>query len=341
MMEVEPFRVRLSEPLETARGVIQEREGFLVTIQHEGHYGVGEATPLPGWTESYEECQRAFDRVETVAAELDWGIALAKLDMPAARHGVSLAFAEARARAVGDPLYRSLGRDDRIETVPVNATLGADGSPATVARDANAAVEDGFETLKLKVGTNGIEEDIERARAIRDAVSDDIDIRVDANGAWTLEQALRAIDSLAALDVEYVEQPLPTAELSANEQLRGAVDIALDESLVSYDLDAIVEADAADVVILKPMVLGGPDRTVQVAMDAREAGIEPVVSNTMDAVVARTGAVHVAARIPDVEPCGLATASLLETDLGPDPAPVSDGQIAVPQESGLGLPERL
>lgn len=340
-MEIEPFRVQLSDSLGTARGPIQQREGFLITVGYEGYHGVGEATPLPGWTESYEECREALGRAQSVATELDWGVALGKLDAPAARHGLSLAFAEARARASDQPLYRSLGGTGTVETVPVNATLPADGSPDAVARRASEAVDAGFETLKLKVGTNGIEEDIERVRAIRDAVGNAVGIRVDANGAWTIIEAREAIDSLAALDVEYVEQPLSTADLSAHAALRGHVDIALDESLVSYDVEDIIEADAADVVVLKPMVLGGPDRAVEAALQAQEAGIDPVVSNTIDAVVARTGAVHVAARIPDVRPSGLATAGLLETDLAPDPAPVTDGRTSVPQDPGLGLPERL
>lgn len=340
-MELESFRVRLSDPMSTAGGPIRERRGFLVTVEYEGYHGVGEATPLPGWTESYEECRRALERVESVASELDWGIALAKVDSPAARHGVSLALAEARSRAAEEPLYQYLGRDGRVERVPVNATLGAGGSPTAVGRQARHAVDSGFQTLKLKVGTNGIEEDVERVRAIRDSVGDDVAIRVDANGAWTVEQARHAIDGLAALDVEYVEQPLPTAELRATARLRGPLDIALDESLVSRSIEDIIDAEAADTVVLKPMVLGGPDRALEMARRAREAGIDTVVSNTVDAVVARTGAVHVAAGVPDVQPCGLATAGLLETDLARDPAPVVDGEITVPQESGLGLPERL
>lgn len=340
-MDIEPFRVRLRTPLETARGPIREREGFLVTVESDSTYGIGEATPLPGWTESREECQAALARAESVASALDWGIALAKLDRPAARHGVSLAFAEARARASDQPLYRSLGASEGVESVPVNATLGAEGSPSDVARAAREAVDEGFQTLKIKVGANGIEEDVERVRAARDTVGDEVALRVDANGAWTVEQARRAIDSLAALDVDYVEQPLPGADLSDHAQLRGPVDVALDESLVSASVNDIANADAADVVVLKPMVLGGPDRAVEAAMYARETDITPVVSGSIDAVVARTGAVHVAARIPDVSACGLATATLLETDLGPDPAPVVEGEITVPQETGLGLPERL
>jgi o-succinylbenzoate synthase len=339
-MEIEPFSVRLSSPLETARGSIERREGFLVRIETDGTVGLGEATPLVGWTESTEECREALDRAKVVADELDWGIALAKLETPAARHGLSLALAEARARREEEPLYRSLGANRTVSEVPVNATLGA-GTPEDLAARASDAVEEGYRAIKLKIGTNGVEEDIERVRAVRNAVPEEVELRVDANGAWTQEEATAAIDALGALDVAYVEQPMPTADLSSHASLRGAgVDIALDESLAAHSVEKIIDADAADVLVLKPMVLGGVDRTVEAAERCRDAGIDPVVSTTIDAVVARLGAVHAAAAIPNVRACGLATGSRLVTDLAPDPAVVEDGSIAVPQTEGLGLPVR-
>ncbi|MXR51451.1 o-succinylbenzoate synthase [Halovenus sp. WSH3] len=340
MLDTQQFSVRLASPLETARGTIDAREGFLVRVETEGLSGLGEATPLVGWTESYEECREGLAQAERVAEELDWGIALGKLEAPAARHGLSLALAEGRAISRDQPLYRSLGDADRtVESVPVNVTLGAD-EPEALAKRARAAVDDGYPAVKIKVGTNGIEEDIERIRAVRNAVGDGVELRVDANGAWTVDQASEAIDALAALDVAYVEQPLPTAELSSTASLRGSgVDIALDESLATHSVADIISADAADVIVLKPMVLGGPDRAVEAAQDCREAGIDPVVSTTIDAVVARVGAVHVAASIPDVRACGLATGERLATDLARDPAPVADGAITVPQRPGLGIEE--
>jgi len=338
MLEIQQFSVRLASPLETARGTIDAREGFLVRIDADGLNGVGEATPLVGWTESYEECRNGLARARRVAEELDWGIALGKLEAPAARHGLALALAEGRARERDRPLYRTLGTADRgtVESVPVNVTLGAD-EPTALANRASAAVEEGHSAVKIKVGTNGIEDDIERIRAVRNAVGDGVELRVDANGAWTFDQASKAIEALSALDVAYVEQPLPTAELSSHASLRGnGVDIALDESLVTHDVSDIIAADAADVIVLKPMVLGGPDRAVEAAQNCRAADIDPVVSTTIDAVVARLGAVHVAAAIPDVRACGLATGERLATDLARDPTSVSDGRITVSQEPGLG-----
>ncbi|WP_340102103.1 o-succinylbenzoate synthase [Salinibaculum salinum] len=340
MLELEPFSVELASPLATAAGTLDRREGFLVSVEYDGQHGVGEATPLPGWTESHDECRAALSRAAEIAEELDWGIALAKTEQPAARHGLSLALAEARARHADRPLYRYLGDDRFIPSVPVNATIGDRPLDGTV-ESAAAAVAEGFDCLKLKVGARSVEEDIERLRAVRERVGDGTELRADANGAWTLDQAERAFDAFGDIDVSYVEQPLPAANLADHTRLRGGpVDVALDEALTEYSVDDILAEFAADVLVIKPMVVGGPDRAREIALTAREVGVDPIVSTTVDAVVGRTGAVHLAASIPDVRACGLATATLLAEDLSPDPAPVTDGAIEVPQGKGLGLPDR-
>ncbi len=337
-MEVEPFSVELATPLETAAGAVREREGFLVRLEHAGTEGVGEASPLLGWTETYEECREALVRAAEVAEHIDWGVALAKTEAPAARHALALALKEALARARGEPLYRSLGGEGTVRAVPVNATL-SDAPPTETAAAAADAVDRGFGCLKLKVGARDVESDLERVRTVRDRV--DARLRLDANGAWTRGQAERVVDAVDGLGVDYVEQPLPAEDLDGHAALRGrGVDVAVDESLAAYDIEQVLAAAATDVVVLKPMVLGGPDLAREAATTARAAGVEPVVSTTIGTVIARTGAVHLAASIPDIDPCGLATGSMLRSDLAPDPATVEDGTITVPQEPGLGLPAR-
>jgi o-succinylbenzoate synthase len=341
MLDVEPFSVRLAHPLETADRTIRERSGFLVFVDYQGTRGVGEATPLPGWTESLGECRDALVRAAEIAEELDWGVALAKTEAPAARHGLSLALAEARARTAGRQLYRHLGEDRVVPSVPVNATIG-DADPEATAREAGRATSEGFGCLKVKVGARPVEDDATRLRAVRERVGESVELRADANGAWNPDRAEDAFEAFADLGVSYVEQPLDPGDLTGHRALRGrAVDVALDESLREFTIDEIVDAGAADVVIVKPMVLGGPDLARAAATAARAAGIDPVVSTTVDAVVARTGAVHVAASLPEIRPCGLATGALLASDLSEDPAPVVDGSVELSQEKGLGLLDRL
>lgn len=340
MLPVEPFSVALSRPLETAHGSIGRREGFLIVVERDGERGVGEATPLPGWTESIEKCREALTRAGELANERGWEAALSRTDAPAARHGLALALADARARSKGVPLYRELGGEQCVESVPVNATLGDAPREQTV-REARKAIADGFATLKVKVGARPPEADVSRLRAVRDAVGPDIELRADANGAWTPGQARDALDGFADAAVSYVEQPLPADDLAGHARLRGGpVGVALDESLRTHTITTVLAEDAADVVVLKPMVLGGPDRARAVARQARKVDVGVVVSTTIDAVVGRTGAVHLAASLPGIRASGLATAGLLADDLAPDPAPVAAGEIAVPQGKGLGLPDR-
>jgi L-alanine-DL-glutamate epimerase-like enolase superfamily enzyme len=135
--------------------------------------------------------------------------------------------------------------------------------------------------------------------------------------------------------VAYVEQPLPADDLDALAAVAGgAVPVAVDESLAEHPLSAVLAAGAADVAVLKPMALGGPARTAAAARQAVEAGVQPVVTTTVDAVHARTAAVHVAAALPDPPACGLATAGMLAADLATDPCPVEDGAVAVPEGPG-------
>lgn len=351
-MHHRPFAADLTRPLGTAAGDIRRREGFLVAVggPPDGGraIGLGEATPLPGWTESTTACEAAIDEARRVG-EADEGAAAAVASVdptatPAARHGLALSVADAAARAADRSLAERLAREAdgpaaTAASVPVNATVG-DGSPTETAAAAERAADAGFDCLKLKVGARGVDADAERIRAVRRAVGDGIALRVDANGAWDRQTARRALRELSPFGLAYVEQPLPADDLAGAAALRrersgDGAPVALDESVAAHGLGAVLEANAADAVVLKPMALGGPDRALSAALRARAAGVEPVVTTTIDAVVARTAAVHVAAAIPDVAPCGLATGSLLADDLAPDPCPVADGRISVPSGPGL------
>jgi len=338
-MWLQSFSLPLSSPLGTATGEITSRRGLLVGLSVDGHRGIGEATPLAGWTEPYEACRRTLESVTD--GDSDGPPALPDpTETPAAAHAVDLAVSDARARNGGKPLAAWLRQQADIagsppESVPLNATVG-DGDIETTVSAATNAVQDGFEWLKLKVGARDPGADLDRIRAVDRAVDDTVRIRLDANGAWNRTQATSVLDGIADLDIEYLEQPLAAADLDGMAGLRGrGTDLAVDESLATHSLDAVLDAGAADVVILKPMALGGPRRTVDIAMRARDAGLRPVVTTTIDAVVARTAAVHTAAAIPDVTACGLATGSLLAADLAADPVEITRGRAQLPTADGL------
>lgn len=329
-MNLEPFSLPLSGPFETAAGTIETREGFLVRTTVEGVEGVGESTPLAGWTEPLFACERALRAVEDPRVALEDG------DLegtPAARHGVSLAVLDSKARAAGRPLYRHLGGTERRESVPVNATIG-DGAPAETAAAAELAVSEGYPAVKLKIGARRPDADVDRVRAVRGRCPD-VEIRVDANGAWDEGTALEFVPRLADHDVAVIEQPLSAEVLDGHADLRGrGVEIAIDEGLLEHGPEAILSAGAADLLVCKPMALGGVDRARDVIETARGGGTDAIVTTTIDGAIARAGAVHLAASVPDIRPCGLSTAGVLASDLREEIAPVENGAVAVPQGKG-------
>jgi len=329
-MRTERFSLPLARPLETAAGTIDAREGFLVRATVDGKKGLGEATPLSGWTESIEDCAAVLASVSDPVAALQDG---ALEDSPAARHGVSLAVLDARARRDGVPLYRHLGATADRETVPVNATVG-DGDPEATAAAVAEAVDEGYPAVKLKVGAGPLGRDLDRLEATRTRCPA-VELRADANGAWDEPTAERALARFSAFDVAFVEQPLPAAALAGHAALSGGeVGVALDEGLLEHGAEAVVEAGAADVIVCKPMALGGLDRARAAAGTAREAGLPAVVTTTIDGAVARAGAVHLAASLPGAPACGLATGDRLAADLRAEVASVADGAASVPQGKG-------
>lgn len=331
------FSLALDAPVETPGGRVDRRDGVLVGLESGDLRGVGEATPLPGWTETYDECIDALEAAREAVGADGPGALLSALDpTPAARHGVALALADLEARRDGRPLYRRLGADGHVASVPANATVGR-GDVSTTASAARDAVEAGFTCLKVKVGGCPVAEDVRRISAARDAVGPDATLRADANGSWEREEARRALAAFADDGVEYVEQPLEPGDLAGHADLRGgAVGVAVDETVARSGLEAVVGAGAADVLVVKPMALGGLDRAREAVDLAEGAGLRAVVTTTVDAVVARVGAVHLAASMDAPAPAGLATARFLADDLAPDPAGVVDGRASVPQDPGHG-----
>src|SRR5207253_5165218 len=116
------------------------------------------------------------------------------------------------------PLARLLSEGAASE-VPVCALLVA-GEPAALAREARAAAQGGFRTVKLKVAQGALEDDLARAAVVRDAVGPGVRLRIDANGGWSEEQALSALRRLSSLGIELCEEPVPDPR--ALRRLKGA-----------------------------------------------------------------------------------------------------------------------
>jgi o-succinylbenzoate synthase len=349
---IRPYRLVLRTPLETAHERLTTRSGHLVSLEAEdGTVGWGDACPIAGF--GMEPCARAADALARLARE--WvGGELGDLDRawdrldglapaePAARCAFSAAGLDLLARSEGvalaDRIARATGAQPR-RALPVSCLVVGEDATA-IARSAAEGVARGFATFKLKVGVLPWRRDLARVAALRAAVGDAARIRVDANGSLSEPVARTALADLRDLGVELVEQPVAHDDVHALARLRAGsgVPIAADEAVTTVEAaQRILEAGAADVLVLKPAALGGADRAIAVARAAHAHGCAVLVTSLIDSAIGVAGAAHLAAALPGPRPAdGLATGALFEADLA-TALRVEAGLLALPSGPGLGV----
>ncbi len=215
-------------------------------------------------------------------------------------------------------------------TIPVNATVPA------VDPDEVEGVLAGFgrcRTVKVKVAQamQTLAEDVARVARVRELIGAEGRLRIDANGAWNVDEAEHAIHALAEFDIEYVEQPCATIDELGEIRARVKymdIPIAADESVrKESDPLEVARAGAADLLVLKAQPLGGIRNAVSVSA---AAGLPVVVSSALDTSLGLAMGAHLAAALPELSfDCGLGTAALLAGDVVVAPLIPVDGQIPV------------
>jgi o-succinylbenzoate synthase len=327
--EFAAFSLALRVPLATARGEVTCRHGFLLRLRDDrGLAGLGEANPAT-WVngESLEDTERSL-------RQLVRGVDRDAAVTPAARSALDTALLDLEGRRAGMAACRLLGGSPL--PVPLAALLG-ERTERGLAREIAQALAEGFRCFKVKVGDD-LARDVARVSLVRREVGADTAIRLDANRAWSFDQARRALDALAAFSPEHVEEPLGSGEPAALARLRAEtrVPIAADESLGGRrDLERFAAAHAVDVVVLKLARLGGPRPALALARSAIALGLRVVLTDSIDSAVGRAAAVHLASALPPpAAPVGLAGSRLLGADVAGD---AEGGATLEPAGPGLGV----
>ncbi|WP_416394660.1 MULTISPECIES: o-succinylbenzoate synthase [unclassified Curtobacterium] len=220
--------------------------------------------------------------------------------------------------------------DPAADSVPVNATVPA------IAPDAVAdllARYPGCRTAKVKVAEPGttIDDDVARVAEVRRVMGPSAAVRVDANGLWSVDQAVEALERLAPLDLQYAEQPCRTVPELARlrERIAGlGVPIAADESVRrASDPLAVARAGAADVLVVKAQPLGGITAAHAIVADA---GLPCVVSSALDTSVGLGMGAFLAARaMSPGYAAGLGTAAMFTSDVTTTPLLPVGGRVPV------------
>jgi L-alanine-DL-glutamate epimerase-like enolase superfamily enzyme len=344
-MTVTERTLRLRTPLQTAYGAVRERRLLAVTLTDaDGVSGHGEAAPLEPYDGvSIVRARAALEAYRPVLMQSATanGAQLIEAcrrveDLPAALAAIDLALWDRAGRRAGRPVAALL-TDDPAAEIQVNATVGATDR-AGAAEQAARAAEQGYECVKLKVGLG---DDAGRVAAVRAAVGPHTALRLDANGAWDVEGAVRAIEALTPAGLELVEEPTHGLRAVREVRERVAARVAIDETAAEH---GALGAGVADAVCLKISRCGGIAGLLAAAALVRASGAEVYLASTLDGPLGVAAAVHAAAALASRGPlpaCGLATLGLfegLEEEEGEGVAlPVRNGRIAVPTAPGLGV----
>jgi o-succinylbenzoate synthase len=333
-VSIDVVSARLRAPFVSAWGSIDDRPLVLLTLQDgAGHVGVGEAAPLPAYhgvtvedvLEALEAC-RAVLAASASREELLTACTELALLAPAVA-AIDMALWDLEGRRTGQPVWRLLGAH-AAEPVEVNYTIAA-GDRAGAAAEAASARAAAFRCVKAKVG---IGDDAGRLAAVRAVLGHEVVIRLDANGAWSVEEAVAALQALAPVGIELCEEPVrgleQTRVLAA--ALPG-VPIALDETASAV---GALEDRVCRAVCLKIAACGGITGLIDASRRARAAGYEVYLASTLDGPLGIAAALHAAAALRPDRPCGLATLGLFADR--EDPMSPHSGRIRVPAGAGLG-----
>lgn len=306
-IEVAEVKIPLVTPFKTALRTVENVHDILVrVIADDGQEGFGEAPPtavITGDTLGSVRCA-----IEDFIAPALAGMEIENLDgimqklngcilkNTSAKAAVDMAVYDLYAKSCKKPLYKVLGGSKKeIET---DLTISVNEIDEMV-KDSIKAVEQGFGILKIKVGKESLK-DIERIKAVRQAVGPGIKLRIDANQGWTPKDAVRIIHALedAGIEMDLVEQPVSAHDFEGMKFVtdRVSTPILADESVFSVqDAIHLIQERAADLINIKLMKTGGIYEALKICAVAESFGVECMIGCMLESKIAVSAAAHLAA----------------------------------------------
>ncbi len=344
------LRVPLKTPFKTALRTVEAVEDIVVSVHTDtGHVGYGEAAATAVITgDTHGSIIEAVGKIiapRIVGQEVEDLNRIVRLIQTAlerntsAKAAVEIAVYDLWAQRWGAPLYKMLGGGEPV--ISTDITISVDHIDKMVA-DSIAAVDRGFETLKIKIGKD-IGLDIERVKAIHAAVEGRALLRLDANQGWTAKQAVYAIRALedAGVELELLEQPVRARDIAGLKYVTDRVHtpVMADESVFGpLEVIDLIERQAANIINIKLMKTGGISNAIRIADIASMYGVECMIGCMIESSISVAAAVHLAVAKSDViTKVDLDGPSLCAFDPIDGGVTFSESEISIGEAPGLGI----
>jgi O-succinylbenzoate synthase len=334
------FTLPLVRPLTVKDVKLTERSGLVIELTDErGHTGLSEASPLPGLSpenQALAESQllslryalRGTEIPENLE-ELSGGFAhwLEQYDLaPSVRFGFETAVLNLIADSCQLPLRRLISDRSR-DSISINGLLSG---PFIEILDKAARLRDeGYKAIKLKVGRSPLHEDIQLTREVSKHIGNDVGLRLDANRAWGIEDALTFAREVSDCNIDYIEEPVHSYKTLVSMGNKTDLSVAVDESLRELTPEALAPFSNLKAIILKPTLLGF-ERSIQFGRKATSMGITPVVSSTFETGLGLIALAELAACLNTTDvPVGLGTLDWFVQDLLAQPIKIKRGKLSL------------
>lgn len=297
---VEVFTVHKRFPLTISRGTTAQTTNVWLRVEHDGIEGWGEASPfsLGNHRQCTETLKQALQQAQPLLEafsplERQQIFQVLEAQVPsAAQAALDVALHDWLGKRVGLPLWQMWGLD-RSRIVPTSVTIGINSPEAARTRVRDWLQFTDVRVLKVKLGSpTGISADREMLMAVREEAPAQ-DLYVDANGGWSLEDAIAMCNWLEGLSVKYVEQPLPQGQENRLAELKDhtPLPIFVDEScLTSRDIPQL--ADCVNGINIKIMKAGGLTEAMRMVHTARAYGLQVMFGCYSDSSLSNTAAAH-------------------------------------------------
>lgn len=345
-VEIYAFDIPLVEPFKVSLGVITAANNVLVrVITDSGLIGLGEASPYAPITGDTQDTNLLIARnireiikgKNPLAVDsLITGIGHIVHSNPSIVAAFDMALMDILGKAAGIPLFRLLGGDEG--TLETDITVGID-TPEKMAASAQKYVAQGYKHIKLKVGISP-DIDVARVKAVREAIGNDVYLKIDANQGWNVPQAIDTLRKMEPYKILFAEQPVVAWDIDGMRTVRIAspVPICADESLFwPQDAIKLIKAEACDYFNIKLMKAGGMVNSVRIAHIADAANITCMVGCMMETRLGLTASAHVVASQRNIKFADLDGNSLHTVDPVVGGFTLSkSGLITLPEAPGLG-----
>jgi o-succinylbenzoate synthase len=330
----------------TSRGVLTEKKSYYVRIQSDGKFGIGEAGPLAGLSPDYAvDCLPAYQKTLDSLGPIPVGksgistfIQQIPFHQPALRFAVESALLDLFAQIPGQYFDNSFSRGET--NIPINGLIWM-GKPDFMADQIEQKLKDGYSCLKLKIGALDFDTELGLLANLRKRFSkDQLTLRVDANGAFSPNEAISKLEKLARYDLHSIEQPIRAGQWEEMAKLcrQEIIPIALDEELIGQkNPELVLDAIQPQFTIFKPSFLGGFEATRGWIEACEKRRIHWWITSALESNIGLQAIAQFTGEFPVSMPQGLGTGQLYTNNFGSGLS-IERGNICFDQTFGREIP---